>query len=323
MQGAFLLDGVSAQARRLAIFASALAAAFFLLSAGGAGAAETAKAALAGVEWLRGAEADWPLGDGRTACAVVFWTPWNPASVPALKRLEQTRAAAARENDRPSVAFAAVACGSDSALARRFLAELPFPVSFAVAADANGAAEQRWLAPLGISAESLPYAFLAGPSGAIEWRGAAQGPGFAAALERLAGLNDPRAALGDASATSSTLLGAYFRAVKEPEPDRETARALGERILAAAGADAEALARFAAAILDSPEIQWRDTELALRAAQAAHDAAPGESMTLFAYGWALRASGRGEEAAPLLEAARDAESSGALRAKIEAALGAP
>jgi len=37
----------------------------------------------------------------------------------------------------------------------------------------------------------------------------------------------------------------------------------------------------------------------------------------------LRASGRGEEAAPLLEAARDAESSGALRAKIEAALGAP
>lgn len=222
--------------------------------------------------WVKNGPVDVAAGKGKNIYVIEFWATWcQPCliSIPHLTELQK------KYRDKGVVVIGL----SDEPLAvvKPFVEKMGDKMDYAVGIDKRETTGRNYMAPFGI--DGIPYAFVIEKGGALIWHGHPL-EGLDELLERMvAGTYDVQQARREAAA--ARLLEEYLQAVEKwnrTTDDRERtrigaqARQLGEKIVEQASRSPGLLNEFASIIVLMPETEYRDLDLAARAAEAAYQA---------------------------------------------------
>ncbi len=262
-------------------------------------------------QWIKGGPIDAQLGRGTNLLAIVFWDTSSAPSREALPGLSEIQK---KFQDRGVVIIALT--DEPASIVRTFVSNRAAQINYAIGIDEKNKLFETYMTPFEQTA--VPYAFVINTNGLLAWHGHPLGSMEKALAELLAGkFNFEAARKRDQFRKWQQ---EYALIVNDPKA-RPAATEIGERLLKEAAREPWVLNEFAWRILMDRNIRYRDTALALRAAQLAFDATGGKNgSVLDTYANALFENGKKKEAIEVQRAAiplaRDMEQ----RMEFEAAL---
>lgn len=223
-------------------------------------------APLAIKEWVKGKPVD--VKDGKNIYVVEFWATWcGPCrvSIPHLTEVQE------KFKDKGVVVIGV----SDETVdkVKPFVEKQGDKMDYTVAIDDSDKTSEGYMKAYGQN--GIPHAFIVGKKGNVIWHGHPMA-GLDQALEEIvAGKYDVQAAIKADEARAA--MDEYQTLSREGDAK---AKELGEKLLANAGNDADALANFAFAIVANVANENRDFALANQALDKAEKAAGGKTARI-------------------------------------------
>lgn len=222
--------------------------------------------------WVKNGPVDLAKGKGKQIYVVEFWATWcGPClqSIPHLTELQN------KYRDQGVVVIGIT--DETPAVVKPFVEKMGDKMGYAVGIDKRELTHRNYMAAFGI--DGIPYAFVIDKSGALAWHGHPQS-GLDRVVDRLAkGKFDIKQAKQEAAAVK--LLEKYAEGLERINGTvdkeqlaklRARAKEAGETLLKQAAQCPDVLHDLASMIVLSPDLDFRDLELAGRAAEAAYEA---------------------------------------------------
>ena len=252
-------------------------------------------------KWIKGKPVDLAKGKGKTIYVVEFWATWCPPCVASIPHLTAMQ----KKYEKKGVTIISV---SDEAVGtvQKFVDGQGDKMGYTVAIDKDGKTGAAYMAAFGV--RGIPHAFIVDTNGEIAWHGHPM-----AELEQtIDGILD-----GTYDVRIQKLMQQYFTLAQTGANNKEADK-IGNQIVKDASKNAPLLNKFAWAILDAAGLKYRDRELAVRAAKAAHDLTDGkDDDVLDTYARAMFDTGKVAEAVKLERQALKLAKRPELRAFIE------
>lgn len=221
--------------------------------------------------WVKGGPVDLSAAKGKIV-VIEFWATWcGPClqSIPHLTELQK------KYKDQGVVMIGIT--DEPASVAQPFVEKMGDNMGYAVAVDQRRATHRNYMGAFG--AQGIPYAFVIDKAGAIAWHGHPLA-GLDSVLDRIVtGKFDIKRARQESIAGKT--IEQYLQIVEQWNATTDTAqrsqleekaKAAGAKVLEQAANSPDLLNDFATAIVLMPGTEYRDTELAARAAEAAFKA---------------------------------------------------
>lgn len=222
--------------------------------------------------WVKGDPVKLADGRGKNLYVLEFWATWCTPCLETIPDLTELQ----KEYRSKGVVIVGIS-DEPASTVRPFVERMGDKMDFTVAADRREATTRAYLGGFGI--QSIPHTFVIDKNGVIAWHGHPYG-GLEIVLERMvAGKYDIE--LAKQEAVAARMMDDYFQLVdqwnlsqnaEERTRIAERARRIGNTLLERAARSPHILDEFASAIVLVPGSEYRDLELAARAAEAAFKA---------------------------------------------------
>lgn len=249
--------------------------------------------------WLKGGPVDLKEGRGKNIYVIEFWATWCAPCIRGMPHLTELQK---KFKDKGVIVVSVTSEDRTQQLkdAEEFLKRRGSDMGYVVAFDDGQKTGNAYMG--GFKRNAIPQCFVIDRKGRIVW----EGPPRFGLEEVLAQIVTGEYSVESLAAESrkvraryaemESLLNAYVEAASKETEQAKLIEA-GEKLFKKARADADIMEGLAWAILTFEEIKWRDTQLALRAAQAAMDASRGRDASILdTYAKALFAAGKVREA---------------------------
>ncbi len=246
-------------------------------------------------EWVKGQAVDLRAGQGRQVYVIEFWATWCAPcreTIPHLSTLQKKYG--------KQVVFVGVSAEKKLSDVRKFVAKMGKRMDYVVAYDDRQQTLKAYMEAF--KRDTIPHAFIVDKQGRLVWEGYPMF-GLDEVLQALINGNEDVDALARIGARIKQehmkrreMLKKYFNLVTESE-DAAGAERLGVTLLKNLEGETRLLDQLSWTILTSKQVQSRDLNLALRAAQAAYEASEGQDPSVLeTYARALWETGKRKEA---------------------------
>jgi thiol-disulfide isomerase/thioredoxin len=205
--------------------------------------------------WVKGAPVD--VKDGKSIYVVEFWATWCPPCRVSIPHLTEMQA-----KFKGKVVFVGIS-DEDADTVKPFVEKMADKMAYTVAIDSARKSSEGYMTAYGQG--GIPHAFIVGKDGKVWWQGHPM-DGLDKALDQITSDKYDLAAAIKAD-EARALKDDYQKAASTGDPK---AKQMGEKLLAAAGTDLEALTELAFSIaVNARAGDKRDFALAEKALDAA------------------------------------------------------
>ena len=267
-------------------------------------------------DWVKGQPVDLTAGKGKNIYVIEFWATWCKPCLDSIPHMTELQ----KKYKDQGVVIIGISDEKDPAVVKKFVENMGDKMDYVIARDERQKTTKAYMGAFG--AVAIPHAFIVDREGRLAWQGHPFAGMDRVIADIVAGKYDieEQRQLARNRQKVTPLLDRYMRLVISTN-DAEQARKLSDEFMPLIANDAELLNGISWQIMTYPIVQYRDLELALRAAELANKLTGGvEPMIIDTYARAFWESGRKQEAVEHQKKAIQLAKDERLKAELEKTL---
>lgn len=244
-------------------------------------------------EWVKGQPVDLKAGKGKNIYVIEFWATWCKPCLDSIHHMTELQ----KKYKDQGVIIIGITDERDPAVVKKFVEKtMGDKMDYVVARDERQKTTKAYMGAFGVA--GIPQVFVVDREGRLVWYGHPFAGLDQVLADVVAGKFDveEQRRLARNRRKVTPLLDRYMRLVITSN-DAEEARKLSNEFMPLLANDAEMLDGISWQIMINPLVQYRDLELAMRAAELANKlTGGGEPMIMDTYARAFWETGRKQEA---------------------------